>query len=72
MNKILLLLTTAFLFTNCSDQKQVENNELTFGKIDRVYTKVLSEERTVYVLLPEDAEKFSDVKYPALYLLDGH
>ena len=41
------------------------------GKVDSLYSRVLQEERVIYVRLPEGYSRDSEQKYPVAYILDG-
>jgi predicted alpha/beta superfamily hydrolase len=49
---------------------QTDNAPITCGNYRMIHSKVLGEDRTLLVRLPEDYGK-SDKKYPVLYKLDG-
>ena len=77
MNKFAALLII-LLFVNCIDKKPAmetpnDSNEISFGKIDSLYSEVLGESRKIWVHIPAGADDptFSTKKYPVLYLLDG-
>ena len=77
MNKFVALLII-LLFVNCIDKKSEKDssnasNEISFGKIDSLYSDVLGESRKIWVHIPAGADDstFSTKKYPVLYLLDG-
>lgn len=77
MNKFVALLII-LLFVNCIDKKSEKetantSNEISFGKIDSLYSEVLGESRKIWIHIPAGAEDptFSTKKYPVLYLLDG-
>jgi len=48
-----------------------QNNLLTIGRIDSVYSGILQEERQIWVHLPPSAGLDKKKKYPVVYLLDG-
>jgi len=52
---------------------QTAENKIVIGTIDSVYSKILSEQRKVWVYVPNSGanEIFSKQKYPVVYLLDG-
>jgi uncharacterized protein len=45
-------------------------NSITIGKIDSLHSKILGEERKIWVYVPEGAKDTSK-RFPVLYLLDG-
>ena len=66
------------MFVNCTDDKpnkevSAASNDISFGKIDSLYSEALGESRKIWVHLPAGADDptFSGKKYPVLYLLDG-
>ncbi|MFI5162621.1 MAG: alpha/beta hydrolase-fold protein [Sphingobacteriales bacterium] len=67
MKYFLLSLSLLLLFA-C--KHPVENNNITIGKIDSLHSKILGEERKIWVYLPEGAKDISK-RFPVLYLLDG-
>lgn len=77
MNKFIALLCI-LIFVNCTDDKTnnktaTASNDISFGKIDSLYSEALAESRKIWVHLPAGADDptFSSKKYPVLYLLDG-
>lgn len=56
-----------------SKTKAQDDNKIVIGKIDSVYSKVLHEERKIWVYTPDitSATHDSTQHYPVLYLLDG-
>lgn len=69
----LFILITSF--ANCQQKDNQQQNIVTLDnnienrKIDSIYTKILGEERPIWVYTPEDTDKSK--KYPVLYILDG-
>ncbi|WP_394751068.1 alpha/beta hydrolase [Spongiimicrobium salis] len=76
MKKIIFLLCIVTSLANCQqkdDKKQDihrPENALEGKKIDTFYTRILGEERPIWVHIPEGSDKTK--KYPVLYLLDGN
>lgn len=67
----LLLLLLSALFT--AQSQIVKNGNLVIGKVDSIHSKILNENRNIWIYLPAS---FSDMKYqkqhyPVLYLLDA-
>ena len=58
------------LLAVCTLFAQTDNAPITCGNYRTIHSKVLGEDRTLLVRLPEDYGK-SDKKYPVLYKLDG-
>lgn len=50
---------------------QNRGEDIVIGKYDKIFSKVLNEERTLLVRLPKGFE-YSKVQYPTLYVLDGY
>ena len=67
MKRLLLLLLVLILF---SCRHPAPSNRIEIGTIDSVYSKVLGEERKIWVYLPA-AAKDTSRHFPVLYLLDG-
>ncbi|MBU0475497.1 MAG: hypothetical protein KKF62_15215 [Bacteroidetes bacterium] len=67
-NLILLFFLTIFLQIECNAQTTDKNIEL--GKIITLNSKVLNEDRDIFVYLPV-GYKQSQEKYPVIYILDG-
>lgn len=63
-------------FANSQQKDNQKQNRVTLDntienrKIDSIYSKILGEDRPIWVYTPEDKDKFK--KYPVLYLLDGN
>lgn len=68
MKQFLIITFVAFAAMSCG--KHPQNNAITLGKKDSVYSKILGEEREVWIYLPEGAKNPKN-KYPVVYLLDG-
>ena len=66
------LFTTLLLFITVSCFSQANNN-ITIGKIDTVRSKILNENRRIWVYVPASAtnKMFTQQVYPVVYLLDG-
>ncbi|MCK4562790.1 MAG: alpha/beta hydrolase, partial [Flavobacteriaceae bacterium] len=49
------------------------NNDIIIGKIDSINSKILNEQRKIWIHFPEDNSNgiFEKKKYPVVYLLDG-
>ena len=46
-------------------------NKVVIGKIDSVYSKILSEQRKIWVYTPDMTSGIRGQRWPVLYLLDG-
>ena len=66
---LLIFLTGAFLISISSLQAGDEN-KIVIGEKVKIKSKVLDEDRTMYVYLPQ-SYGLSNSKYPVMYLLDG-
>jgi len=64
-----LLPALLLLLTACNHPK-TDNNSITIGKIDSLHSKILGEERKIWVYIPDGA-KDTTKRFPVLYLLDG-
>ncbi len=49
----------------------VKNNTVIIGKTDSVRSKILNEERTIWVYLPGGYDAAAQQRYPVIYLLDA-
>jgi hypothetical protein len=67
--KQFLLPALVLLLAACGRPK-TENNSITIGKIDSLHSKILGEERKIWVYVPDGAKDTSK-RFPVLYLLDG-
>ncbi|MCX6198351.1 MAG: alpha/beta hydrolase-fold protein [Bacteroidetes bacterium] len=65
---LFFFLTTLFSLTNAQN-----DNKIVIGTIDSVYSKILNEQRKVWVHVPnqETTNLFAKQQYPVIYLLDG-
>jgi len=71
MRKIsLLFLLTVIIAFHAKAQK---DNKIVIGKIDSVYSKILNEQRKIWIYTPDMTSDFGDSSkhYPVVYLLDG-
>jgi predicted alpha/beta superfamily hydrolase len=62
-----VLFLTGFIFLSCNHQN---DSTLVLAKKERLFSKVLNEERALDVYLPQDYEA-SGQKYPVLFVLDA-
>ncbi len=62
-----------FLYTPQKSTVSSSVEDISLGTIKTLYSKVLDEERTLWIYLPRDLEqmKASKAVYPVVYLLDG-
>ena len=63
-----VFIASVFLLGSIVSFAQKQDNRITIGIADTVYSKILNEKRVIYVHVPEgDKSK----RYPVLYVLDG-
>ncbi len=69
--RILFLLMLAATITFAAEAQK--DNKIVIGKIDSVYSKILNEQRKVWIYTPGITSGYHDSsrRYPVLYLLDG-
>lgn len=63
------VLLIIFALVSCRQQK-TSDNSISIGKIETIHSKLLDEDRTVWVHVP-DGERTDSTRYPVLYLMDG-
>ena len=68
MKKSILSVLAAF-FSICAFAQK--DNKVTIGTIDSIQSKILSEQRKVWIYVPNSGQADSKQRYPVLYLLDG-
>ncbi len=68
MKKLILSVFTVFLSLCALAQK---DNKVTIGAIDSIKSKILNEQRKIWVYVPSSWSPDSKQRYPVLYLLDG-
>lgn len=68
--KAFFVLLLVMVFTAANAQT-VKNNMVVIGKTDSVSSKILKENRTVWIYLPADYEANAKMHYPVIYLLDA-
>jgi len=70
MKKISLIYLLCFCIYNAIGQN---SNDIIIGKIDSIHSKILNEQRKIWVHVPQnDSEDVNEKKsYPVVYLLDG-
>lgn len=71
MKKTLLFLAFYLLINLAFAQGKVENQNIVIGKIDSVQSKILGENRKVWVHVPDESAN-SKERYPVVYVLDGN
>lgn len=67
MKKIILLLILSILTNLVFAQGKVEKENIVIGKRDSIQSKILGEQRKIWVHVPNGANQ----KYPVVYVLDG-
>ncbi|MBB2146101.1 alpha/beta hydrolase [Pedobacter sp. LMG 31464] len=68
MKKLILSILTAILSLGALAQK---DNKVTIGTIDSIQSKILNEQRKIWVYVPSSWNADSKQRYPVVYLLDG-
>jgi len=68
MRKNLFFILSVFLTFSAQAQN---DNKIVIGKIDSVYSKILGEQRKIWVYTPDMTSGNSNQHWPVLYLLDG-
>lgn len=67
---LLTFLLSIFYLNNYAQS----DTKIELGKIDQIHSKILDEERKIWVYVPDennDGIEFAKTKYPVVYLLDG-
>lgn len=59
-----------FFFNSVFCDAQTDSNDVVIGKYKSIFSKILQEERTILVNLPQGYDKSQD-RYPVIYCLDG-
>lgn len=65
-----LILSLLFWVNITFSQGKVDNGNIVIGKTDSIQSKILGENRKIWVYVPGDAADNTD-RYPVVYLLDG-
>jgi uncharacterized protein len=68
--KVKLLTSIVFLFVFIAAKSQNVDN-ITIGTVDKIYSNILKEERTLWIYNPTQTNRTNIQRYPVLYLLDG-
>ncbi|MDO6598179.1 alpha/beta hydrolase-fold protein [Oceanihabitans sp. 2_MG-2023] len=69
-SKIVLTIITLFLyFKGIAQFNQNSEKQIVVGKVDSLYSKILKEQREIWIHTPEDFN--STKKYPVIYVLDA-
>lgn len=77
MKKLLFALFILTITENCQAQNVSgisieQNNAISIGHIDSIYSDILHESRELWIRLPRNAQNsIYNTKYPVLYVLDG-
>jgi len=66
-----LFFSTTLIFILSFSFGQV-SNKISIGTVDSVYSKILKENREIWVYVPDNAKNNPKQKYPVVYLLDGN
>lgn len=68
MKKLILSVLVAFFSIGAFAQK---DNKVTIGTIDSIQSKILNEQRKIWIYVPNSGQVDSKQRFPVLYLLDG-
>lgn len=68
MKKLTFTVLAAF-FSLCAFAQK--DNQVTIGTIDSIQSKILKEQRKIWIYLPNSGQADSKQRYPVVYLLDG-
>lgn len=66
----LSVLLAFFLFASTSSSADTKSEDIVIGKRVSIHSKILDEDRTIYIHTPDGYED-GDEEYPVLYVLDG-
>jgi predicted alpha/beta superfamily hydrolase len=67
--KLISILIIIFIFTTSASFAQ-NNDEIVIGKIVKLESKILNEERQIFIHLPDGYDQ-TNARYPVFYVLDG-
>src|SRR5262250_825166 len=68
MRKILAYILSVTIAFNSQSQS---DNKIVIGKVDSVYSKILGEQRKIWIYTPDMTSGNANQHWPVLYLLDG-
>jgi predicted alpha/beta superfamily hydrolase len=68
MRKTFLSVLSTLIIISAQSQN---DNKIVIGKIDSVYSKILGEQRKIWVYTPDMTSGNSNQRWPVIYLLDG-
>ena len=71
MKKLILLICVLVNINSYSQVAIPDTKPFVLGVIDHLNSKILSEERTLNIYLPDGYDPKDSIKYPVVYLLDG-
>jgi uncharacterized protein len=72
LNIFYVLIIAVCVSSACTSNKPAGfDNKIVAGTIDTIYSKILSENRKLWVYVPETENLFSKQTFPVVYLLDG-
>jgi uncharacterized protein len=66
-----LLVVVLFIGACTNEKSQKADNRIVAGTIDSLYSKILDEERKIWVYVPSTDNLFARQSFPVVYLLDG-
>lgn len=67
-----LLCGLILCYTACNPGKpKTTDNKIVIGTIDSLHSKILNEERKIWIYVPKSDLIYAKQKYPVVYLLDG-
>jgi len=68
--KLGMVVLLLFLLIPVQQHAQINEGNIEIGKIIKINSKILNEDRTIFISLPTGYEQ-SNEKYPVIYILDG-
>jgi uncharacterized protein len=71
LSTLILIILSITKFSLAQNPKPISQTPFVIGSTDVIHSKVLSENRTLNIYLPEGYNKDSNTQYPVIYLLDG-
>ena len=66
---VITIITLCICFKGIAQFKQNDEKQIVIGKVDSLYSKILQEQREIWIHLPEGFD--SSKQYPVMYVLDA-
>lgn len=69
--KTIFPLPSLLFLLACCNHQSPSGNDISIGKIEKIHSTILKEDRTLWIHVPGEQRAGDSLKYPVIYLMDG-